>query len=257
LGALTVVKRTVKTGEKLYVSHCAIGACRRYSSIEEIVMVNDGGKREKEVAAALERVSHLDFKKINRKLQYDNPKYWTDDRLAQVEEAYRRFLALNLLYPSETLVVNTVLDEYWHNHIVDTKKYSEDCEVVFGSILHHYPYFGLPGEDDEGENVPAFAVTERLWEEAFGSTLVGDTSARRVSRLTLDRVLSGIERADDGPDAGPKGCKNGQHCSKVIAPLEIEAVDPIVAVLETELNQKGPGGGDGSVGQSTAQNPGS
>jgi hypothetical protein len=199
----------------------------------------DKGGREQsdDVAAAFERVGQIDFSHINKKLQYDDPDYWTDERIVEAEAAYRRFLALNLLYPKETLAVNRILDDYWHNHILDTRKYAEDCELLFGSLLHHYPYFGLPGEEDEGENVAAFAVTQRIWEEAFGTPIVGETKPGPEPRLTLDRVLSGVERADDGPDAGPKGCKNGQHCQKVIAPPEIEASEPIAAVLGSALEQ--------------------
>lgn len=190
-----------------------------------------------DVAAALRRVGEIDLSRISKKLQYDDPDLWTDERIAEAEEAYRRFLALNLLYPSQTLAVNRLLDDYWHTHILDTRKYAEDCERLFGSLLHHHPYFGLPGEEDEGENVPAFAVTQRVWEEAFGSPLVSETNLGPEPRLTLDRVLTGLQSADGGPDAGPQGCKNGQHCKKVIAPPEIEAGDAIAAVSLSALEQ--------------------
>src|SRR5512142_1794169 len=85
-----------------------------------------------DVAGALERVARVDLSRINRKLQYDDPECWTDERLAAAEETYRRFLALNLLYPQETLAVNRVLDDYWHAHILDTEKYARDCDAIFG-----------------------------------------------------------------------------------------------------------------------------
>jgi hypothetical protein len=200
-------------------------------------MENYGHEMKSEVAAALERIGQIDLSKIGKKLHYDDPVYWSYERIAEAEIAYRRFLALNLLYPGETLAVNRIIDEYWHNHILDTLKYAQDCDLIFGSFLHHYPYFGLPGEEDEGENVPAFAITQRIWQEAFGTSLVSATKPEAEPRLTLDRVLSGLQRADDGPDAGPKGCKNGQHCKKVIAPVEIEASEPIVAVLRSVIDQ--------------------
>jgi hypothetical protein len=186
------------------------------------------------VAAALERVGRIDFSHINKKLQYDNPAFWTDERIAETEDAYRRFLALNLLYPGKNLAVSKRLDEYWHNHILDTRKYAEDCDFIFGSILHHYPYFGLPGEKDEGENIPAFAVTQQIWKETFGTSIVGETKPGPSPRLTLDRVLDGLNRVADGPDGGTSGCKNGQHCQKIIAPPEIDASQPLVAVLLEE-----------------------
>jgi hypothetical protein len=188
--------------------------------------------RDERIRNAVDRVARIDLSKINRRLQYDDPERWNDARLDEAEEAYRRFLVLNLLYPEEQLAVNAMLDDYWHAHILDTKKYAADCEHIFGSLLHHYPYFGLPGEEDEGQNVPAFGVTQRIWEETFGVPLVKDTNLGDAPRLTLDRVLAGQTHALDQPDAGPKGCKNGQHCQKVIAPAEIEIQAPIVAVAE-------------------------
>lgn len=195
-------------------------------------MKESGGEFSGDVAAALRRVGEVDLSRISRKLQYDDPDYWTDERIARAEETYRRFLALNLLYPSETLAVNRMLDDYWHAHILDTKKYAEDCDAIFGSMLHHYPYFGLPGEEDEGEHFVAFGVTQEIWEKAFGAPMVRESTPGEEPRLTLDKVLSGLEVADGdgGPDGGPKGCKNGQHCNKIVAPEELEEVDAIAAV---------------------------
>jgi hypothetical protein len=200
-------------------------------------MEHSAHNRARKVSAALERVAKIDLSKINGKLQYEDPERWTDEVIAETEEGYRRFLALNLLYPEETLAVNRALDDYWHSHILDTRKYAEDCDRIFGHVLHHYPYYGLPGEPDEGENVVAFAITQRVWEEAFGSPLVGGTKLGKEPRLTLDRVLTGLPRADDGPDAGPRGCKNGQHCQKVIAP-EFDPSQPIAAVAAVAIEQR-------------------
>jgi hypothetical protein len=32
------------------------------------------------------------------------------------------------------------LDDLWHEHILDTQKYKEDCESVFGKFIHHNPH---------------------------------------------------------------------------------------------------------------------
>lgn len=185
--------------------------------------------------AAWKRIAGLDFEKLNRKLQFDDPKRWSKEKLAQTELSYRRFLALNALYPDDVLAVNRALDDYWHEHILDTQKYYDDCTSVFGRLLHHYPYYGMPGEPDEGENVEALAVTEEIWLEVFGTTIVGAAPAN--ARLSLDRVLGGLARADDGPDAGPKGCKNGQHCQKLIGPGELLAEQALPAILESGIGR--------------------
>lgn len=62
---------------------------------------------------------------------------------------YCRFLAL--AYTFKEAVPALAVDEVWHQHICDTRRYSKDVENVFGAgvKLHHYPYFGLGGEHGE------------------------------------------------------------------------------------------------------------
>src|SRR5258708_17888782 len=135
------------------------------------------------VAAALELVNRIDLSAINKVLQHMNADFWSDQVIAETEASYRRLLALNVLYPSEQIVVNKILDDYWHQHILDTRKYAEDCQTIFGYFLHHDPYFGIDGEEDRQRNREAFAVTQQLWEDAFGEPMVSAT------KLTLDKDL--------------------------------------------------------------------
>jgi hypothetical protein len=158
------------------------------------------------VTAALRAVSQIDLSPINEKLQYDNPILWSDATIAQTEVDYRRFLALNLLHPSTTLVVNKILDDYWHQHILDTHKYAADCDKLFGSFLHHYPYFGMKDDEDGQRLLEAFDVTQQLWKEAFGVSLAGE------SKLTLDKVVGayqpdGMAMTPHRVYAVPQSCK--------------------------------------------------
>lgn len=158
------------------------------------------------VTAALQAVSQIDLSPINEKLQYDNPGLWSGETLAQTELDYRRFLALTLLYPSTTLVVNKILDDYWHQHILDTHKYAADCDKLFGFFLHHYPYFGMSDDEDAQRLLDAFTVTQQLWEEAFG------VPVGRESVLTLDKVVGAYqtdseEMTLDRVYAVPQNCK--------------------------------------------------
>ena len=169
------------------------------------------------VAAAVAAVSRIDLSPINQKLQHENPALWTDETVADAEADYRRFLALTLLHPTESLVVNKIVDEYWHQHILDTRKYADDCEKVFGFFLHHFPYFGMRGEEDRRQHIEAFAVTQLYWEQAFGVPLTGE------SKLTLDKVLGSYQPEPKGIAkqrvyAFPQTCKCGQHCDKTVIP---------------------------------------
>src|SRR5215204_723781 len=139
------------------------------------------------VTSAIAAVSQIELSPINEKLRFDNPVFWKDDILAQAEIDYRRFLALNLMYPSTTLVVNKIIDDYWHQHILDTQKYAADCDTLFGFFLHHHPYFGMNDDEDSDRIYDAFAVTQKLWEEAFGDALAGE------SNLTLDKMVGAYQ----------------------------------------------------------------
>lgn len=87
---------------------------------------------------------------------------------------YRRFLALNLLYPELTIVPTDEMDEVWHTHILDTAKYDADCDMLFGAKLHHFPYLGHRGEADLGRFESASKTTNELIRKHFGAADPGD-----------------------------------------------------------------------------------
>lgn len=57
----------------------------------------------------------------------------------------------------------------WHHHILDTHAYAPDCQSVFGHFLHHFPYWGMRGEEDKAELYSAYAATLQLYEQHFGA----------------------------------------------------------------------------------------
>ena len=80
------------------------------------------------------------------------------------------------MHPIATLVPNKIIDTYWHQHILDTRKYADDCQTILGFFLHHDPYFGLADDDERSLNLAAFAHTQQLWLEAFGEPMLGDAN---------------------------------------------------------------------------------
>ncbi len=72
---------------------------------------------------------------------------WTEGRAAEAEADYRRFLYLLARDPMQTIVPWTVdLDKFWHEHILDTSQYAQDCALVFGQFIHHDPNIRLTPE---------------------------------------------------------------------------------------------------------------
>jgi uncharacterized membrane protein YgcG len=59
-----------------------------------------------------------------------------DDYLNRLVEEYKRFIQLakkNKVTPS------TIIDEFWHFHILNTKDYVKFCDDYIGRYLHHSP----------------------------------------------------------------------------------------------------------------------
>lgn len=93
---------------------------------------------------------------------------WTAAYCERVVEEYRRYLALARRYPDETLVPSHAVDKVWHMHILDTLAYVTDCERVFGYFLHHFPYLGMRGAQDQAEHISYRDRTLALYREHFG-----------------------------------------------------------------------------------------
>jgi len=54
---------------------------------------------------------------------------------------YRQFLHLIVCNRYNTVVPRSRdLDDFWHEHILDTTWYAEDCNTILGSFIHHNPH---------------------------------------------------------------------------------------------------------------------
>lgn len=87
---------------------------------------------------------------------------------------YKNFLFLNKKYAQKYSVLPPLLevDEVWHHHIMDTRRYEQDCQKIFGYYFHHYPYFGTRSAEDKANLEMAFDVVQKLHEIEFGKKMV-------------------------------------------------------------------------------------
>jgi hypothetical protein len=69
----------------------------------------------------------------------------------------------------KAIVPSSVVDDFWHLHILDTQKYYADCELFLGYFLHHFPYFGMRSEEDAQNLKTAWENTLAIYEEYFGA----------------------------------------------------------------------------------------
>lgn len=120
-------------------------------------------------------IENTDFTMVKLKIQdKDEGLGWTADQCDEAEFEYKRFLALKRTYPEKDIVPNKMVDMFWHQHILDTKKYAEDCELIFGYFMHHFPYFGMKDEQDMQNLVDAFEETKELYHLHFGQSFTGE-----------------------------------------------------------------------------------
>lgn len=116
-----------------------------------------------------EEISNLDLEPIMVKvMDKEEGLGWSFDFTKKVAEEYKKYLALCLEYPNEALVPSSYIDDFWHYHILDTLKYQEDCQNVFGYFLHHFPYFGMRGKEDEDNLKTAWKDSCAIYEKHFG-----------------------------------------------------------------------------------------
>lgn len=117
----------------------------------------------------VEAIFALNLDLIKRKLMDKSAGHgWTRRQADHNEVEYKRFLVLLAKYPDQSIAPSTEVNKFWHGHILDTMKYAEDCDAVFGYFMHHFPDFGTRGEQDAANLVGAFMNMQRLYDREFG-----------------------------------------------------------------------------------------
>lgn len=116
----------------------------------------------------LQRLRNLDLAPVRLMLKQEPPTGfgWSEDTALQAEKLYRQFLQLNLMQATHRPVPNILADAFWHTHILDTQRYREDCQSVFGYFLDHNPGFGAMGDAEERDH--AFRETVTAGDTLFG-----------------------------------------------------------------------------------------
>src|SRR5271170_6087250 len=145
----------------------------------------------------------LDLAPIKYKLIKE--KGWTFERADAVEPQYKAFLFLIGAKVRGEFVPTFDVDEMWHAHILDTRKYMTDCAQHFGEYIHHYPYLGMKDEADRSR-------TERF----FASTWETVSTAFNIEVQELDSSSCGGGGCGGsgcgGHGCGGHGCSSGHSC---------------------------------------------
>ena len=99
-------------------------------------------KPEPEVIAAIHA---LDLEPVKLRMMHaELGEGWTREYADSIGVAYQTYLTMLVKYPddAEDILLSEDVDEFWHTHILQTRKYMQDCQNVFGNYLHHEPHVG-------------------------------------------------------------------------------------------------------------------
>ncbi len=162
---------------------------------------------------------------------------WTREEADRHELEYKRFLALVAKYPDAVITPDTNVDKFWHGHILDTMKYAEDCQNVFGYFLHHFPYFGMRDEEDAANLAEASAQTRRLYQQEFGSATAGEATycARAADSAYCARVAG---EAESSYCARVAGQSESAYCARVAGAETAEPSASYCARVAAEADQQ-------------------
>jgi hypothetical protein len=132
---------------------------------------------------------------------------WSREYADSVETAYKTYLTMLVKYPDDSadIMLARDVDEFWHTHILQTVKYTEDCEHVFGFYLHHYPHVGERNAEDLAKRETLAAKTRQLYEREFGSygradtAWAGELTARNASTRAESEIAVNRAAFSTGP----------------------------------------------------------
>ncbi len=144
---------------------------------------------------AIETTNGWNFELAVEKILEVKGGQWDLNRAEAAVQNYKRYMAVTKALDGVQLVPNGDIDEIWHMHILDTRAYMKDCDELFGEYMHHFPYFGMLGEENKRQWIDVQAKSESLWQEIFGEALYGPTreaqKCPQVCPCHIDQVASG------------------------------------------------------------------
>lgn len=101
------------------------------------------------VRKAYTQLNQFDFSNVDRKFSLKHPDIKPKD--ARIE--CLRFMALGMV---REVSPPPILDDYWHEYILHTKKYTRETNLVFGEYFHHAP--------NDGTNKARGQNNDQMWE---------------------------------------------------------------------------------------------
>ena len=175
------------------------------------------------------QIKNLDLSSIKTKFISNKGFWWGlwgDPN--EVEAEYRQFLYLIALNPGKSVVPwSKDMDDFWHCHILDTDKYTKDCQELFSKYVHHNPHLPI-GSDKQ---VKTFNETKQMYRDAFKDKAKNKDDSSSAGCSTIMPVVfcasadsshhcndsshshdSGSNHSDSGHSCSGHSC-SGHSCS--------------------------------------------
>jgi hypothetical protein len=184
-------------------------------------------QRGKDLAPMLRAIDELDFERIKVKLMHRHGGATTPEAIDRAEAGYRQFLKLAAKYPGVPVVPSEAVDEFWHMHILDTQRYADDCASIFGYFVHHDPYMGIDGPEDEARLLEAAERSNALWAQEFGDAVAAPAYCIR-SRKDASSPAAYCIRSTEDASSSPAYCIRSTR----------EASSPAYCIRATEEGAK-------------------
>jgi hypothetical protein len=139
-----------------------------------------------------ERVAEIDLSLISVKVMHPILGYgWSREFTARLVAEYRILLAMKATFPELPLPPSRVMDQFWHEHILDTQAYFRDCAHIAGDYIHHFPYFGMRSPADVERLLSALATERDLYVQCVGCEPPRDLWVVGATREYLMTLIDG------------------------------------------------------------------
>lgn len=133
----------------------------------------------KPVEEVISAIQALDLESVKaRVMDPELGEGWSREYADSIEVAYKNYLTMLVKYQdnAEEIMLSKDTDEFWHTHILQTMKYADDCQKVFGTFLHHDPHIGERTPALYEKRAVLAEKTRELYEREFGKGLLADAA---------------------------------------------------------------------------------
>ena len=138
-------------------------------------------------------INQIDFNHVIHKMAEKS--MWSLKSAKAASEQYKRFLFLQYQYGKHySLAPSQEMDEFWHQHILFTQQYQNDCQRIFGHYFHHSPTLKSASSTVHATMHKNFETTQVLYYREFGEYINEIRWLMRLHCFSLSKIVLYIKR---------------------------------------------------------------